>query len=371
MLRGDWDDDFGRNNMTDSSALATILVVGGAGYIGSHMVRTLAEQGYRVIVFDNLSTGHRDAVTAAEFIEGDLLRPGDLQQVFGTYSIDAVMHFAALCYVGESVKAPRDYYQNNVTGTLNLLDAMLDADVKRLVFSSTCATYGNPVAIPMTEEHPQAPVNPYGWSKLMIEQVMADYAVAYGVDSIALRYFNAAGCDAAGRLGERHNPETHLIPLVLREALRVRNGGDPADTALVAFGDDFPTADGTCVRDYIHVDDLCTAHLAALRRLGSEPGKGFEAFNLGNGTGFSVREVIEVAREVTGIDIRYRIGPRRPGDPPELVGSATKARTHLGWEPQIILLQNIVKTAWEWQNSTSTSSRRPSSPFPGVPVFQR
>jgi UDP-glucose 4-epimerase len=262
-----------------------------------------------------------------------------------------VLHFAALCYVGESVVEPRGYYRNNVVGTLNLADAMLDAGVRRLVFSSTCATYGNPLFLPMTEEHPQSPINPYGRSKLMIEQLLADYGAAYGLGSIALRYFNAAGCDPGGVVGERHEPETHLIPLILREAVRVRAGGDPAGTELTLFGDDFPTPDGSCIRDYIHVQDLCLAHLAALRRLSGEVVGGVEPFNLGNGRGFSSREVVAAARRITGIDIRYRIGPRRPGDPAELVGSAEKARRVLGWSPRYDRLDEILETAWRWHGA--------------------
>jgi len=332
-----------------------VLVIGGAGYIGSHMVKMLAAEGYEVTVFDNLSRGHRDAVVASDIFEGDLLNPEEIRRVVRARPFDAVMHFAALCYVGESVLVPRDYYRNNVTGTLNLLDAMLDAGIRRLVFSSTCATYGNPQAIPMTEEHPQVPVNPYGRSKLLIEQALADYAAPYGLQSIALRYFNAAGCDPGGMLGERHSPETHLIPLVLREALRIRGGGNPEETSLTVFGDDFPTPDGTCIRDYVHVEDLCTAHLAALNRLATSSEEGFSAFNLGNGRGFSVKEVVDVARRITGTDIRYRIGPRRPGDPSQLVGSAEKARLHLGWKPQYASLVEIIKTAWNWHNSADYS----------------
>ena len=344
--------------------MTAALVVGGAGYIGSHMVRMLADQGHEVTVFDNLSRGHRDAVLGADFVRGDLLNPADLESLFQSRRFDAVLHFAALCYVGESVQMPREYYRNNVVGTLNLLNAMLDTGVRRLVFSSTCATYGDPVSVPITEEHPQAPVNPYGWTKLMVEKALADYGAAYGLNSIALRYFNAAGCDPDGRLGERHDPETHLIPLVLREALRVRSGGDPADTRLTVFGDDFPTPDGTCVRDYIHVHDLCSAHLAALNRLSGAEGGGFEAFNLGNGQGFSVREVIETARRLTGIDIRFRIGPRRPGDPSELVGSAAKARTTLGWKPRFDQLEAILETAWRWHGGVDV----PSAPQASAPA---
>ena len=328
--------------------MTSVLVVGGAGYIGSHMVRMLLREGYEVTVFDNLSRGHRDAVSGAEFVQGDLLRTDHLSSLFRGRAFYGVLHFAALCYVGESVVEPRGYYRNNVVGTLNLADAMLDAGVRRLVFSSTCATYGNPQFLPMTEEHPQSPINPYGRSKLMIEQLLADYGAAYGLGSIALRYFNAAGCDPEGMVGERHDPETHLIPLILREAVRVRAGGDPAGTELTLFGDDFPTPDGSCIRDYIHVQDLCSAHLAALQHSSGGEVAGVEPFNLGNGRGFSSREVVEAARRITGIDIRYRIGPRRPGDPAELVGSAEKARRILGWNPQYEQLDAILQTAWRW-----------------------
>ncbi len=329
----------------------SILVAGGAGYIGSHMNQMLADAGHRVAVFDSLSRGHRDAVGAAELIEGDLRSADDLRRCFAACDYDLVMHFAALAYVGESVPHPARYYDNNVAGTLKLLAAMRARGVRRLVFSSTCATYGEPLERPITETHPQQPVNPYGRTKLIVEQVLRDYAQAYGLTSISLRYFNAAGCDPAGRLGERHEPETHLIPLVLREAARVLAGGDPRETRLAVYGDDFATPDGTCVRDYIHVTDLCAAHLLAADRLMTDRVEGAEAYNLGNGAGYSVKEVIEAARRVTGADIRYRIDPRRPGDPAWLVGSATRARDALGWRPAIPALEEIVRTAWAWMRS--------------------
>ncbi len=327
---------------------ATVLVVGGAGYIGSHMVKMLARQGCRVVTLDNLSTGHRDAVVAGTFIEGDLSRAGDLARVFSMHPVDVVMHFAANCYVGESVQAPRKYYRNNVTGTLNLLAAMLDAGVHRFVFSSSCATYGTPQVDLIDEAQPQRPVNPYGWTKLMVEQVLADYAPAYGLSSVALRYFNAAGSDPEGELGESHDPETHLIPLVLREALRVKRGGDPAATLLRVFGDDFATPDGTCVRDYVHVEDLCRAHLIAIRRLLDGKVAGAEGYNLGLSRGFSVKAVIDVCRAVTGVDVRYQVEGRRAGDPPRLVADATKAREVLGWVPEYRELGRIVETAWRY-----------------------
>ncbi len=332
----------------------SVLVTGGAGYIGSHMVKALVQAGHRVTVFDNLSTGHRDAVAAAagvaavELIEGDLRRATDTAAAFAGRAIDVVMHFAASCYVGESVLQPAKYYENNVIGTLNLLGAMHAAGVRRLVFSSTCSTYGDPVSVPMDETHPQRPVNPYGMTKLTAERAMTDYGRAYGIHSVALRYFNAAGCDPEGALGERHDPETHLIPLVLLEALRLRAGGNPPETRLQVFGDDFDTPDGTCVRDYIHIADLCAAHLLAMQRLLQGKGCAFEAFNLGTGNGYSVKDVIETCRRVTGQDIQYRIAGRRAGDPARLVASAGRAHAELVWTPRFNALSDIVETAWRW-----------------------
>lgn len=327
---------------------ARILVTGGAGYIGSHMVQLLLRKRHEVTVFDNLSTGHRDAVKGAGFVEGDLKREAEIARAFDGRRFDVVMHFAASCYVGESVQHPAKYYTNNVVGTLNLLQAMRAADVRRLVFSSTCSTYGDPVSLPMDEDHPQQPVNPYGMSKLTVERAMADYGRAYGLNAVALRYFNAAGCDPGGELGERHDPETHLIPLVLREALRVRAGGKPEDTRLQVFGDDFGTPDGTCIRDYVHIHDLCAAHLLAQERLMSDDVCGFRAFNLGTGKGYSVKEVIETCRRITGEDIRYRVSGRRAGDPARLVASAARARAELAWSPRFNELSDIVETAWRW-----------------------
>jgi UDP-glucose-4-epimerase GalE len=317
------------------------------------MVKMLAEAGAHPTTFDNLSRGHREAVVAGELVEGDLLCPDDLKALFRKKAFDIVMHFGAFCYVGESVANPRAYYGNNVAGTLNLLDAMLDAGADKIVFSSSCATYGVPQAIPIGEDHPQHPVNPYGRTKLMVEHVLQDYAHSYGLKSIALRYFNAAGCDPEGTLGELHDPETHLIPLVLREALRVMEGGDPEDTALLIFGDDFDTPDGTCIRDYIHVGDLCSAHLCAAGRLAEESFAGAEAYNLGNGKGFSVKEVIAACRRVTTVDIRFKVVGRRSGDPHRLVGSALKAERVLGWTPRITALEDIVGSAWRWYSGES------------------
>ncbi len=333
----------------------SILVVGGAGYIGSHMCQMLLEHGHKVTVFDNFSRGHRDATLSAAVVEGDIRSDEDLTRCFSRHKFDVVMHFAALAYVGESVKEPALYYENNVLGTFRLLNAMQNAGINKLVFSSTCATYGEPLERPITEQHSQLPVNPYGKTKLMVEQVLSDYAVAYDLNSISLRYFNAAGCDPSGHLGERHEPETHLIPLILDEALRIISGGEQADTKLMVFGDDFPTIDGTCIRDYIHVQDLCSAHLNAVQRLMTTKNIRAEAYNLGNGKGYSVLEVIEACRRVTGVDIRYNISPRRPGDPAWLVGSAEKAKSDLGWQPKISNIDDIVSTAWNWVQAREAS----------------
>jgi UDP-glucose 4-epimerase len=324
--------------------MTSVLVVGGAGYIGSHMVKLLDVGGHDVVTFDSLRTGHRDAVLAGEFVHGDLLDRDALERLFAARRFDVVMHFAALAYVRESVLEPRSYYQGNVVGTLNLVHAMLDAGVKRLVFSSSCATYGE-TSDDIDESTSQAPINPYGFTKLAMERVLKDYAVPYGLNTVALRYFNAAGADRQGQLRERHDPEPHLIPLVLREAQRVLSGGRPEDTALVVFGDDFPTPDGSCLRDYVHVEDICQAHLLAMGRLFDRPGLGFQAFNLGSERGYSVKEVIRVAREVTGADIRYRTEGRKAGDPARLVSRANRAMAELGWCPQCSTLPEIVQTA--------------------------
>jgi len=319
--------------------MSTVLVVGGAGYIGSHACKALAEAGYDVVVFDNLAYGHEWAVQWGPLEKGDILDRERLDDAMRRHRPQAVMHFAAFCYVGESVTDPAKYYRNNVIGTLNLLDAMRARGVERLVFSSTCATYGDPVQIPMREDHPQRPVNPYGWSKLMIERVMRDYGVAYGLRSVALRYFNAAGADSTAQIGEDHDPETHLIPLALLAAVGVR-------PSLTIYGDDYDTPDGTCIRDYIHVSDLAQAHVLALSRL--ERISGFDAYNLGNGAGFSVKQVIDTAAEVTGRSIPAEIGLRRAGDPPRLIGDATRARHELGWAPRFAELSSIVESAWRW-----------------------
>ncbi|MFK7861278.1 MAG: UDP-glucose 4-epimerase GalE [Granulosicoccus sp.] len=326
----------------------TILVTGGAGYIGSHMVRLLDLQGYKIVVYDNLKRGNADAIIAGTFIEGDLHDHALLDTVFTDYAIDAVMHFAALAYVGESVNEPSMYYHNNVAGTQSLLDTMLRHKVNKLVFSSTCATYGVPANLPITEQTPQNPINPYGQSKLMVEQILKDYAVAYGLRSIALRYFNAAGCSEDGSIGERHDPETHLLPLILFEALRVKAGGDPANTGLMVFGSDFDTRDGTCIRDYIHVNDLCSAHIKAFDRMLRLPEAGAEQFNLGVNRGYTVLEVIKACSAVTGVELSYNTVGRRPGDPPELVADASLAMQALEWQPVYADVSESISHAWSW-----------------------
>jgi UDP-glucose 4-epimerase len=328
-----------------------VLVVGGAGYIGSHMVLALEDAGYLPVVFDNLSRGHADAVSNAPLVVGDLRSAADLEACFAAHRVDLVMHFAALAYVGESVTEPELYYQNNVVGALNLLSAMRKHGLRRFVFSSSCSTYGEPEHVPIAETHPQRPINPYGRTKLIIEQALADYAGVHGLQSVSLRYFNAAGCDPDGRAGERHDPETHLIPLVLAEALRTKNGGKPVQTALRVFGGDFPTPDGSCVRDYIHVSDLCRAHLLASERLLSDKAKGAEVYNLANGIGFSVLEVIAACREVTGQPIEYQLMPRRPGDPASLIGDGRRALEVLEWKPDYAELKAIIRSVWKWMEN--------------------
>ncbi len=323
----------------------TILVTGGAGYIGSHAVLSLMNAGYQVIVLDNLVYGHAalvENVLKVPLIVGDTSDRVLLDSLFAQHPISAVMHFAAYAYVGESVTDPGKYYQNNVMGTLTLLDAMRAAGIDQFVFSSTCATYGVPTQIPITEDHPQAPINPYGASKLMVERILLDYSHAYNLRSVFFRYFNAAGADPQGRLGEDHNPETHLIPLVLMTALGKRD-------AISVFGTDYPTPDGTCIRDYIHVSDLADAHVLGLhylRRAGETT-----VFNLGNGNGFSVKQVIETAEQVTGRSISVQYSDRREGDPPSLIGSSEKARQILGWDPKYPDLENILTHAWQWHQS--------------------
>ena len=318
-----------------------ILVCGGAGYVGSHACLALSRAGHEVTVLDNMLTGHREAVRWGRLVDADILQPATLEAAFDR-KVDAVMHFCARSLVGESVTNPYAYYQNNVTGTVNLLEAMHRHGVDRLVFSSTAAVFGNPVSDMIDEEHPKTPINPYGASKLMVERVLADAADAYGLRSVALRYFNAAGAAADEGIGESHEPETHLIPNALKAAAGSGAG-------LKVFGNDYPTRDGTCVRDYVHVLDLADAHLRALEWMDREPGA--HRFNLGNGNGFSVLEVIEAARRVTGGDIPYEIAPRRAGDPPVLVASSGQAREKLGWAPKYDRIEPIIETAWAWHRA--------------------
>lgn len=317
-----------------------VLVVGGAGYIGSHMVLALHQAGHEVVTLDNLSTGHRDAVLAGEWVLGDLADPLALEALFSGRRFEAVLHFASSIQVGESVRQPLLYYQNNVANTLNLLQAMVRHGVRRLIFSSTAALFGNPVRSRIDETHPRQPINPYGRSKWMVEQVLADADQAHGLRSICLRYFNAAGADPLARVGERHEPETHLIPLVLQAA----SGRRPDITV---HGTDYDTPDGTCVRDYIHVADLAEAHLLALETLARKDSS--DAFNLGNGNGYSVKQVIDSVRRVTGRDVTVRHGPRREGDPAVLVADSARAQALLGWHPRHADLDTIVDHAWRWE----------------------
>jgi len=316
-----------------------ILIIGGAGYIGSHVNKELSKKGYRSLIYDNLSTGNLEALQWGDFILGDLGDTEHIRLVFQKYDIAAVMHFAACAYVEESMVNPRKYYVNNVVNTLNILNIMQDFNVDKFIFSSSCATYGNPVEIPITESHPQKPINPYGQSKLMVENILNDYSKTYNFKYVSLRYFNAAGADPDVDIGEMHDPETHLIPLVLDSAI-----GKRPDIKI--FGTDYDTRDGTCIRDYIHVTDLSIAHLQALEYLMS--GGASQVFNLGNDKGYTVREVIEVTKKVTGKEISVIEDKKRPGDPAVLVGSAEKAKQVLSWEPKFFELQQIIDTAWKW-----------------------
>ncbi len=316
-----------------------VLVVGGAGYIGSHMVKALRDAGQRTTVFDNLSSGHRDAVLGGDFVHGDLADPLALEMLFAGRQFDAVMHFAGSIQVGESVSNPCRYYANNVTNTLNLLATMTRHGVNKLVFSSTAAIFGEPQHLPISESHPTLPLNPYGRGKLMVEQILADFDRAYGLKSACLRYFNAAGADPSGLIGERHEPETHLIPIALEVAAGQRSH-------LAIHGKDYDTPDGTCIRDYIHVNDLAQAHLLALEALCQ--GQASMALNLGNGQGFSVQEVIDAVREVTGHAIPTLYSPRRTGDPARLIADSRQARQQLGWTPQYPQLHDIVRHAWHF-----------------------
>jgi UDP-glucose 4-epimerase len=320
--------------------METVLVTGGAGYIGSHIVKYLIERDHQVLVLDNLSGGFRHAVPKGILVEGDIGDAGLLDRLFSENDVDAVMNFASFIEVGASVEDPSGYFQNNVGNTLVLLDAMVRHGIKKLVFSSTAAIFGEPQYTPIDEDHPKAPINPYGRSKWVVEQMLTDYSLAYGLESVCLRYFNAAGADPDGELGERHEPETHLIPLVLQIASGRRD-------KIKVFGDDYETADGTCVRDYIHVEDLAQAHWLALKYL-SDGGES-AAFNLGNGNGHSIRQVIDTARRVTGRDFTVEDAARRPGDPAVLVADSRLAREKLGWKPEFSALDQIIEHAWAWE----------------------
>jgi UDP-glucose 4-epimerase len=324
-----------------------VLVVGGAGYIGSHMVRLLSSAGYAPVVLDNLSNGRAGAVPPGALVVADVGEPAAVDALLQAFPFQAVMHFASYIQVGESVAHPGRYYDNNVGNTIRLLEAMVRRGLKRFIFSSSAAIFGDPEYVPIDEKHPKAPINPYGRSKWMVEQVLEDFDNAYGLRACCLRYFNAAGADPSGQLGECHEPETHLIPLVLQAASGRR-------AAITIYGGDYPTPDGTCVRDYIHVCDLCDAHLLALHAL--EKGAPGSRYNLGNGAGYSNMEVIKAAQRVTGKPIKHDVGPRRPGDPPRLVADALLAKTELGWTPRFGSLDTIVAHAWRWEQKFFGSS---------------
>jgi len=316
----------------------TILVVGGAGYIGSHQVKCLLENDYRVVIYDNLSTGFKKLILSDNFIKGDLKDTKNLEETIDKFKPDAVMHFAAFTSVGESVKKPSKYYRNNLVNVINLLDVMVKNGVNNFIFSSSAAVYGVPENIPITEEETKNPINPYGRTKLMVERVLKDYEKAYGLKYTALRYFNAAGADKDGQIGEMHDPETHLIPIVLKTALGERD-------IIYIFGNDYDTRDGTCVRDYIHVNDLADAHLKALERLFA--GGGSISLNLGSGEGYSVKEIIDYSKKITGIDFKVDVTERREGDPPILVADSSRAEKILGWIREYTL-EDIISTAWKW-----------------------
>lgn len=317
----------------------TVLVTGGAGYIGSHTCKALKQAGYVPVVYDNLVYGHQDFIKWGAFEKGDLLDKERIEEVIKKYSSMAVLHFAAFIYAPESVENPEKYYRNNVLGALNLLSAMKNCQIDKIIFSSTCAVYGIPVKIPISEDNPKNPINPYGQTKFIVENMLKDFDIAYGIKSIALRYFNAAGADLEGEVGENHNPESHLIPLILDVAL----GLSPFITI---FGNDYDTPDGTCIRDYIHVTDLAGAHVLALK--GLENGINSTAFNLGNGYGYSIKEIIETTKKVTGMEIKTKLAQRRKGDPPRLIADSTKAINELGWKPKYEKIEVILESAWQW-----------------------
>ncbi len=320
----------------------SVLVVGGAGYIGSHMVKELLNEGHDVIVLDNLSRGHRELLPGGKLVEGDLGDSALLHQIFTQHSIDAVMHFAAFSLVGESVEHPLLYYRNNLARTVELVDSMVQHGVNRFIFSSTAAVYGEPLKTPISENHPCIPTNPYGATKLAVERMLEDSAAAHDLRFVSLRYFNAAGADAGGKIGERHQPESHLIPLVLQVATGERK-------EIRIYGSDYPTPDGTCVRDYVHVSDLARAHLLALEAL--MVGGASAVYNLGNSRGYSVRDVIDVARQVTGTSIPTVVAPRRAGDPAVLIADSSKIRGELRWQPHYESLEAIIQTAWAWHRN--------------------
>jgi len=322
-----------------------ILVVGGAGYIGSHMVKMLINDGSEVVVLDNLSTGFRDSVKYGQLVIGDLADINLLENLFREHHFDGVMHFAANSLVGESMTNPAKYYRNNVSNTLNLLDVMIRHNVKNFIFSSTAATFGEPEYTPIDENHPQSPINPYGSSKLMIERILKDYADAYGLNSVSLRYFNACGADPEGEIGECHDPETHLIPLILQAASGRRE-------SITVFGRDYETEDGTCIRDYIHINDLCSAHALGLKKIMSDNSGEALMYNLGNGCGFSVQQVIDVVKSVVskdGCTLSTEEGERRLGDPAILVADASRAKMDLNWTPNYESLEVIIRHAWSWE----------------------
>ena len=326
-----------------------ILVTGGAGYIGSHTAKALARAGYEPVVLDNFSMGHRESVKWGPYVQADLADADAIRQLLATYKVSAAIHFAASAYVGESIHHPRKYFRNNVVNTLNLVEALVDAGVRQVVFSSTCATYGTPTKVPIAENQVQLPINPYGESKRFVERVLHWFGKAYGLRSIALRYYNAAGADPEGELGENHDPETHLIPCAIEAALGQR-------PRLDVYGTDYPTPDGTAIRDYIHVSDLAAAHVLALEHLGTSRSAAM-AINLGTGVGSSVRDVIATVERVSGARVPVRETKRRPGDPPVLVADAAKARRTLGWLPRFSSLDTIVETAWRWHSGGCLASQ--------------
>lgn len=322
-----------------------ILVTGGAGYVGGFTARHLLETGHDVVVLDNLGTGHREAVPTELLVVGDIGVRSDLERIFSEHTFDALMHFSASAYVGESVRDPRTYYRNNIANTLTLLETMLDHDIRRLVFSSTCAVYAETAEMPLREDALQDPASPYAFSKLAIERMIRDFSRAYGLDHVLLRYFNAAGACADGTHGEDHRPETHLIPLALQTILGQYEKLD-------VFGSDYPTPDGTCIRDYVHVEDLAQAHELALRALMEEPrGEVSRTYNIGTGTGHSVMEVLQMSERITGSRVPHELTERRPGDTARLVASSEKIRRELGWKPRYEDLEPIVTSAWEWHRS--------------------